>query len=559
MVNSIQGKLTVYIIVGTVLVLVVVGLILDAQLSKQLENEFNRSLLAKAMTMVTLTEQDTGVVEFDLVEDLAPEFKPGERAEYVQLLFQDGSVVRKSTSLGDVVLPYRTAILDTPRFEDLTLPDGRSGRLVSFKFIPIDDSGDDDSEEDAGNDAQESSGSVSGDESSDDDAASQDDESSEGDEASLDDESSDDEEATRGGESSEGLKDDDSIELVSTSGAVKQAGPVASGPEAGPDREILIDLALAQGKEPLTELLATMRTTLVLSFLLLMFLLGALARISIRAGLSPLRRMAREVEHIGAENLDERVTEGSASLELQPITRRLNDLLGRLEEAFDREKRFSGNVAHELRTPIAELRALAEVGKEWPSERDMVEGFFGDLVDLADDMERTVANLLMLARLDAGTQDIKQEAFDLALLVGGIAEKFSEQIKEKELRFRNDVPAGVEVITDKDKLKLILINIIYNAITYSPAESEISIQARQINSHVELNVSNDTVDLNQNDVSMMFERFWRKEQVRTGSNHAGLGLALVKALAELLNLKVRPMLDAGSRFTLSLSGLSSAL
>ena len=361
--------------------------------------------------------------------------------------------------------------------------------------------------------------------------------------------------------SSEETEDDDEssefdagADDVEPEGAIKEAVESASGP----GQEIIVDLALAQGKEPLTDLLTTMRTTLLLSFLLLLALLTGLVRVSIGAGLKPLRRMAREVEHIGAENLHERVSNEHASRELQPIALRLNNLLSRLEEAFDREKRFSGNVAHELRTPIAELRALAEVGKEWPSERDMVEGFFGDLVDLADDMERTVANLLMLARLDAGTQDIKQESFDLTLLVDGIVDKFSGQIEEKELRFRNDVPRGVEVTTDKDKLKLILINIIYNAITYSPEGSEIGVQATQINSHVELNVSNDTVDLNQSDVSMMFERFWRKEQVRTGSNHAGLGLSLVKALAELLNLKVRPALDAGSRFTLSLSGLNPA-
>jgi signal transduction histidine kinase len=549
MLNSIQGRLTAYILAGTVVVLLAVGFIIDAQLSKQLENDFNRSLLAKAMTMVTLTEQDSGVVEFDLLEDLAPEFTPGEGAEYVQLMLRDGTLVRKSTSLGETILPYRKTEFDKPWFEDLTLPDGRSGRIVSFSFIPIDDTGVDDEEEiirhepvsdgQMAEDEEPTDGDVSGagDEWSEDDVSSKDDESSE--ETEDDDESS---------ELDAGADD------VEPEGAIKEAVESASGP----GQEIIVDLALAQGKEPLTDLLTTMRTRLLLSFLLLLALLTGLVRVSIGAGLKPLRRMAREVEHIGAENLHERVSNEHASRELQPIALRLNNLLSRLEEAFDREKRFSGNVAHELRTPIAELRALAEVGKEWPSERDMVEGFFGDLVDLADDMERTVANLLMLARLDAGTQDIKQESFDLTLLVDGIVDKFSGQIEEKELRFRNDVPRGVEVTTDKDKLKLILINIIYNAITYSPEGSEIGVQATQINSHVELNVSNDTVDLNQSDVSMMFERFWRKEQVRTGSNHAGLGLSLVKALAELLNLKVRPALDAGSRFTLSLSGLNPA-
>jgi signal transduction histidine kinase len=459
--------------------------------------------------MVTLTEQDEGEVEFDLVEELAPEFKPGERAEYVQLLFQDGTVLSKSTSLGATRLDY-DAIEVEPSFADLTLPDGRPGRMVTFRFIPIDDSADDDS--------------------SDDESA---------DDASSDDDSSAAAEAGNGGQT--GL-------LLADSG----------DGDPGADREIWIDLALAQGKEPLANLLATMRTTLLLSFLLLMALLAVLARFSIHAGLRPLREMASEVESIGASNLDRRLATGTGTRELSPITGRLNELLERLEEAFEREKRFSGNVAHELRTPIAELRALAEVGREWPSEEEMVAGFFGDLIDVADDMERTVVNLLMLARLDAGTQDVKRETFDLSELVANVCDRFEEQASENGLHLDNRIQEPLEVSTDKDKLKLILVNLVYNAISYSPTGTAVVIETNGHGGELELMVSNEAVDLSADDVGQMFERFWRKDQARTTGSHAGLGLSLVKALSELLGLKVKPALDGGSRFSLSLQGLAPA-
>ena len=518
--KSIQGRLTVYIIAGTALLLLAVGLILDTQLSKQFDREFNRSLLAKALTMVTLAEQDDGEVEFDLVEDLAPEFKPGVRPEYLQLLFQDGTVLRKSSSLGDADLQISAATPDQPRFEDLTLPDGRPGRMVMFKFIPIDDSGSEGEEESGDNPDTENS-----------------DDSSSGD--GLDDDSEENSSEVPDNESSE----DDSPDVSITD----------------PGRQILIDLTLAQGREPLDELLETMRTTLLLAFIPLMALLAVLARLSIHVGLKPLRRMAREVESISANKLHMRLTPETASKELDPITNRLNELLARLEDSFEREKRFSGNVAHELRTPIAELRTLAEVGRQWPTEREMVEGFFGDLIDLADDMETTVVNLLLLARLDAGTQEVTQESFDLAELIDTICEKLQEQVKEKKIRLENRITHTLNVMTDKDKLKLILINIIYNAITYSPPGSVVVIDAPNSDSHVELAVSNEAVDLSDQDLSMMFERFWRKDQVRTTGSHAGLGLPLVKALADLLKLKIKPSLRDGSRFTLSLSGLMPAM
>ena len=300
-----------------------------------------------------------------------------------------------------------------------------------------------------------------------------------------------------------------------------------------------------------------MRSTLLVTFLFLMIALALLSRFSISHGLLPLKRMTRAVAGLDASRLHERLPE-TQSEDLIPITNQLNNLLNRLEQAFQREKRFSGNVAHELRTPISELRAIAEVGKGWPEEREMVESFFGDLVGLADDMERTVVNLLMLARLDSGTHEVKQEPFDLTELVDTIWKRMSNEVAKKKIKLDNRLRHGLKVQSDKDKLKLILINVLYNAISYSPEDSEIVIEARELDSALNVAISNKAVNLSEKDLPMMFERFWRKDQARTDGSHAGLGLSLVKALADVLNLKIKPLIDARHRFTLSLSGFVPA-
>ncbi len=123
----------------------------------------------------------------------------------------------------------------------------------------------------------------------------------------------------------------------------------------------------------------------------------------------------------------------------------------------------------------------------------------------------------------------------------------------------NRITEVLYVTTDKDKLKLILTNIIFNAVSYSPSDSSVVIEALREGEDVELIVSNETVDLCEKDVQMMFERFWRKDQVRSEDNHAGLGLSLVKALADLLKIRISPTLDTDSRLTLSLSGLAITL
>lgn len=324
------------------------------------------------------------------------------------------------------------------------------------------------------------------------------------------------------------------------------------------ETDIRVSLALAKGVEELEALVLAARLIIGTVFLILVIGLVFLVRYSVAQGLKPLRRISNEVRSLDAEKLYLRISQASEYEELEPITRQLNNLLARLDSAFQREKRFSGDVAHELKTPIAELRAMSEVGKEWANERELVEGFFGDLVNLADDMERTVTNLLTLARLDAGTQILQMESANLSRLVDDIWHRLENDAAEKGIDLQNSVAHNVNVQTDKDKLRLILINILSNAIKYSPNDTTITVDATEADGAIKLSVTNVAIDLSEQDLKVMFERFWRKDQSRSGAGHAGLGLSLVKALSEVLNLNIKSLLGKGSRFTVSLSGLTTA-
>lgn len=466
--------------------MVIAGVTVDYLLRAQLKSEFDRSLLSKAMTLVTLTEQDKGEIEFDFVDQFMPEFEADERPEYFQVWRADGTVIERSASLDQTDLPRSNPPLGTPRFGDLTLPDGRVGRLVGIRFVPYEDGSDED-------------------------------------------------------EKAHGEQADQA----------QQADPAAGTPAA----DIKVDIAVARGTEDLDHLIATVRTTLVATFVLLMGAAGLLARISIDRGLKPLNDIAAQVRKLDADNLNTRLLDAPGSEELVPIRRQLNDLLERLEAAFQREKRFSGNVAHELRTPIAELRAMAEVGKQWPADREMVHRFFGDLVDLANDMERTVNNLMMLSQLDAGTQRVELASVNLSRLIENCWDRLVPEATRKEVSLDNRLRNDLEVNSDGDKLRLILINLLSNAISYSPDRSVIVVEAQDTETGARLAVSNPTVDLAEQDLAMMFERFWRKDEARSGGRHAGLGLSLVKALADVLSLKISSVLDKSRRFTIMLSEL----
>ena len=321
---------------------------------------------------------------------------------------------------------------------------------------------------------------------------------------------------------------------------------------------IPLHIFVAKGTEQLDELLAVIRSIFIVTFLALLASVIVLVHLAIRRGLGPLNSIVDQVQHLDATKLQTRIKGAAGNKELLPIVDQLNELLDRLDAAFQREKRFSGNVAHELRTPIAELRAIAEIGKKWPSDEKMVSGFFSDLLNLADDMERTVTNLLTLARLDAGQAEIAREYVDLHQLVNKIWKQVVRDADAKQITLDNKIRPGLQVEIDKNKLVLILVNLFTNSISYSPQGSAIVISAEEQDNRIQFSVSNPTVGLTEHDISMMFERFWRKEQVNQEGHHAGLGLALVKALAELLNIKISPKLDGQGRFTMVMQGLPAA-
>ncbi len=143
-------------------------------------------------------------------------------------------------------------------------------------------------------------------------------------------------------------------------------------------------------------------------------------RVAIRKGLRPLDRLAEEVSKVGSSSLSHRFSTEATPTELRPIIVRLNELLERLQSAFHRERRFTSNVAHELRTSIATLKVLAEVGIQEASQQSRGDGslvFYHDTLAVAGQMEHLVVNLLGLVRYASGLQEVAISSIDLGNLI----------------------------------------------------------------------------------------------------------------------------------------------
>src|SRR5204862_4167903 len=143
-------------------------------------------------------------------------------------------------------------------------------------------------------------------------------------------------------------------------------------------------------------------------------LCGLLA-LALRISMRPLVRLGEQATTMGADSLHERFAVETMPREIEPIVTRLNDLMARLEEGFDRERRFSGYLAHELRTPLAAIRATSEVAAKWPEQSSPDD--FHEIAQSAARLQHTVDSLLVLSRLETASADVTSEAVVLGPLV----------------------------------------------------------------------------------------------------------------------------------------------
>jgi signal transduction histidine kinase len=288
------------------------------------------------------------------------------------------------------------------------------------------------------------------------------------------------------------------------------------------------------------------------SGVLLLTLTALLVPWLLKQGLQPLESLAAETEKINAETLTLRFPTTGVPPELLAITDRLNALLVRLEQSFERERRVSAAMAHELRTPIAELRNLAECALKWPEARDPETD--RDALAIARQMEAVVTHMLALSRSETGQLQPNLEPVDLAHAVVQAWKPFDAQGKQKKCALTLDI-SPMQVSTDPVLLRSILSNLLENAVEYSPDASTIKVTLTGEPAGFSLAISNSAQDLTQEDASRLFERFWRKEQARSGGRHAGLGLSLSRAFALVLGWEIIPELDPLGVLTLTLSNV----
>lgn len=285
------------------------------------------------------------------------------------------------------------------------------------------------------------------------------------------------------------------------------------------------------------------RTLRVVAVTIAAFGVGGLAatllllRLVVAKGLSPLDRLGSDVQRIDVARLSRRLDLEDFPSELLGVGEKLNELLGRLEASFARERRFSSHAAHELRTPLAELKAMTELGATWPEE--FTAEHVAEMLEVVSELEALIEKLALLARAEGGSPGAS-EAIDLKSALDECVGRRRPEIGSRRLSIDLDVEPD-EFRCDPVLFRAVANNLIDNAVAYAPEGSTIEIRATPSS----LLVGNEAPELGPDDLEHLFERFWRKETGRTDGRHSGLGLSIVRSSAEFLGGRCRAELADG--------------
>ena len=250
--------------------------------------------------------------------------------------------------------------------------------------------------------------------------------------------------------------------------------------------------------------------------------------------LDPVDEIASSLERIQAAGLSARLPEAEPADEIGRIVSSANRMLARLEESFEQVKRFAGDVAHELRTPLSLLRCRLELalGEEGLSEESRTA--MGDALHDVDELAALVNNLLFLASLDAADRPERPERVQLNGLVDDVGEVFGVLAEQGGLELEIDVSDDCSVHGDRTLLHRLLCNLIENAIRYTPPGGRVAVRAGRGDGLCRISVSDTGIGIDPADIDRIFDRFYRAEGSRSrGTGGTGLGLSICRRIAEL--------------------------
>ncbi|HEY1467778.1 MAG TPA: heavy metal sensor histidine kinase [Candidatus Acidoferrum sp.] len=296
-------------------------------------------------------------------------------------------------------------------------------------------------------------------------------------------------------------------------------------------------LVVLQSLHPQHEMLEDVRDTFLWAIPIALVLASVGGYFLARKSLAPVAAMATQARGMGAANLHDRLAVLNPRDELGQLAVTFNQLLARLEESFERQKRFMADASHELRTPVAILHGETEVtlSRADRSPEEYRETL-GILKDESQRLARIVEDLFTLTRADAGQYPLQLQSAYLDELAADVMRRARTLAMAKKITLSATIEPELPIEADEALLRRMLLNLLDNAIKYSPEGGQISLECRRQGDDYTLSVSDTGTGIPVELQTRIFERFFRADKARSraegDSGGAGLGLSIARWIAE---------------------------
>ena len=250
-----------------------------------------------------------------------------------------------------------------------------------------------------------------------------------------------------------------------------------------------------------------------------------------KLALRPIDHITEAAVSLGAGNLSRRIAGIESRDEVGRLAGAFNGMLARLEESFQREKQFTSDASHELRTPVSVIMAYAENLTAHAPDRETEEQAAAILLE-SRRMHSIIAQLLALTRGYEGKYRLEREEVPLRDMVADVLAELTEEAAANEISLTEQVPEEIRLSADQSLMTQLLLNLVENGIKYGKPGGTVAVRAAEQDGHILLTVRDDGIGIEEKDLPRIFDRFYRADRARDRSG-SGLGLSIVKWIVEL--------------------------
>jgi signal transduction histidine kinase len=270
-----------------------------------------------------------------------------------------------------------------------------------------------------------------------------------------------------------------------------------------------------------------------------------------RRSLAGMEAVTSTAEEITKGNYNRRMEVDGQFIEIERLGAAFNTMLDRIQNLLQSMQQINDNIAHDLRSPLARIRGIAEMTIIKDKNIDSFKEMAVSTIEECDTLTDMINTMLDITEIEAGVNEAKIEKFDLSELVTGACNLFSPIANGKKIRLQSNLPKSLPFRGDRKRMQRIVTNLIENAIKYTSANGAVAVSAVTEDGMVKIDFEDTGSGIAESDLPYIFQRFYRCDQSRS-KRGVGLGLSLVKAYTESMKgvISVKSALGRGSVFSL---------